>query len=176
MRPLTPSERTLLTVTLALAFGFANLIGIPWIKQQQSQILSRIQELKGQELSAKSWLGEKALWTERQAWVEANQPKCQTGEDISSGFVEMLQSSAKQNNIKIIEQKLLTPEKHPPAYQTTAIHMAVNGNLESIVKWLSTIQQPKLFQAVTQFNLKIDGEAPNMRCDLDLSRWYAPSP
>ncbi len=86
----------------------------------------------------------------------------------------MLQQTAKESKVKIVEQKLLDPEKHP-GFQAVSVRMTVSGTLDSLIKWLNSIQQPNLFQAVQKFNLKIEGEPPNMRCELDLSRWYATS-
>lgn len=174
MRPLTPKEKVLLTLFLALLFIVGNFIGLPALSRQQKKLQNQLVSLRGERETAEVWLKEKALWTERKAWLDANQPKLTSVGDASSSFLEMLQQSAKQNKIKIVEQKLLEPEKHP-GYQAVAVRMTVNGNLESIVKWLSAIQQPQNFQAVLKFNLKMEGEAPNMRCDLDLARWYATS-
>lgn len=174
MRPLTPKEKVLLTLFLALLFIVGNLIGLPALHRQQKKLQTQLVNLRAEQETAAMWLKEKELWTERKAWLDAKQPKMTSTGDASSSFLETLQQSAKLNKIKIVEQKLLEPEKHP-GYQAVAVRMTVNGNLEAIVKWLSAIQQPESFQAVLKFNLKIDGEAPNMRCDLDLARWYAPA-
>lgn len=173
MRPLTPKEKRLLIIFVALIFVVANLIGLPALQRQQKLLTARIVELRSQQEVATTWLKEKDIWTERKAWLDANQPKITSSGDASSSFLEMLQESAKQNKIKIIDQKLLEPETHP-GYQAISVRMTVNGNMEAIVKWLSAIQQPDKFQAVLKFNLKREGEGDNMRCDLDLARWYAP--
>lgn len=175
MRTLTPKEKRLFILLLAVVFLVANLIGLPWLQRQQKQLTARITDLRSQQETADVWMKEKDLWTERKTWLDANQPKMTNSGDASSSFLKLLQESAKQNKIKIIDQKLLEPERQS-GYQAVSVRMTVNGNMEAIVKWLSTLQQPDKFQAVLKFNLKREGEGDNMRCDLDLARWYAATP
>ncbi len=173
MRPLTPKEKRLLILFLALVFIVGNLIGLPWLSDQQKKLGRQLIDLRSQQEVATSWLGEKDLWTERKAWLDAHQPKLTSSGDASSDFLKLLQDTARQNKIKIVDQKLLEPEKHP-GYEAISVRMTVNGNMEAIARWLSAIQQPDKFHAVLKFNLKREGEGDNMRCDLDLARWYAP--
>jgi hypothetical protein len=172
VRPLTPKERKLLTALLIVAFLMANLFGLPRLARQQTLLQTQIKNLRAQQDVAQTWFKEKDLWTERKAWLETNQPKLATSSDASATFLAALQQSAKDNKIKIAEQKLLEPDKRPGC-QGVSVRLTVNGSFDSLIKWLNTIQQPNLFQPVLKFKLKIDSEPPNMRCELDIARWYA---
>jgi hypothetical protein len=51
----------------------------------------------------------------------------------------------------------------------------MSGSLQDVIKWLVQIQQPELFQAITNFSLKSANEPPTVSLELEVARWYAPS-
>jgi hypothetical protein len=43
--------------------------------------------------------------------------------------------------------------------------------MESLVKWLHELQQPKAFRAIKQISIK-SGEPPEVVCEIEVARWF----
>jgi hypothetical protein len=173
MRTMTRSEQRLLTVFLVLLIVVANLLGWSFALGKRKTLSSKLVELRAEEKAAAQWVAERKMWEERRAWLDQHQPKMTSDSEANAELLNFLQSSARKQNITIVEQAL-RETSGTPQYREVSAGLKVTGSLDSIVRWLVELQQPDKFYVIKNFSLKSTAEPPKMTCDLEVARRHAP--
>jgi Tfp pilus assembly protein PilO len=174
LRKLTKSEKRLSIILIVAVFAMANFYGLGYLLDLLSTSSREVSELQGQEHSNEIWLRQKDLWLDRKRWIEASQPRIRPNQVPQSELLESLTTSAKADQLEIQEQSF-SENKSTPYYQSVAVRLKLAGPLQNAIKWLVQIQQPELFQAITNFSLKSANEPPTVSLELEVARWYAPN-
>ncbi len=71
-----------------------------------------------------------------------------------------------------MEQSLSDKVQHGSAGTRVNVAIKVKGSMEGLCQWLSDLQQPAHFYAVTLFSLKADQDQKSMVCTLQLARYF----
>lgn len=172
MRQLKPSERRLSLIFAGIIFLAVNFFALNQLTEKKHLLESDIRNLRLEETEAGFWLAQSALWQQRKAWLDEKQPKLSGTGQESGELLQNLQKTARQQKITISQQ--VFPEAVPsPYYHEVSVQLEVKGTLESVTRWIASLQNPDAFLAVTIKNLKSDAEAPNVICSLLVARWYA---
>jgi hypothetical protein len=111
---------------------------------------------------------------ERKKWIDNKQPRIAANQVPQSELQDSLTKSATAAGLQIQEQSF-GEVKTTPNYQSVSVRLKLTGSLQNAVKWLVEIQQPELFQAVTNFSLKSADAPPTVNLELEVARWYAPN-
>jgi hypothetical protein len=169
-----PSKRelNLLFLFLGSIFLMANLACVSKLLRAKSDLESKLTAFRNERREANSWLAEKDTWHQRKEWLDKTQPKLQTAGEADAALLDTLQRSASRHDITIVEKGFAEPASLPFA-QEIAVNMKVSGSLESMVRWLSEIQQPGNFQAIPSLSMKSDNDPSKVVCELTVARWYA---
>lgn len=173
MRALTPKEKKLLVALVGTLFLLLNLAGLRVFLDRQKSLRSSIAGLHEQLDENNRVLAERELFEKRGAWLDTNQPADDVSTtDDDAKFYEFVESSAKRSGLEYTRRAggPLPPEGSIAQIFDTS---QVKGNMESLVKWLSELQQPKAFRVVKQLTIK-SGEPPQIVCDIEVARWYRP--
>lgn len=171
MRQLNPNEQKLIALVSLALLVVANglLLSFLWKKQKTARfaVAQALLEKKDTQL----WLQQENLWETRQRWLTANQPQASGQEDTK--LLTEIVGSARENNLEIQEQQLvgIVPTSY---YKEATVRLKVTGALQNVITWLTQLQQPTNFQAISSFNLRSDADTTKVRCELQLSRRYAP--
>lgn len=172
MRSLSPSEKRLLLIFCAVIFLVANFFILEQVAKQQRALKKTLTQLRLEQNEARAWLADAEWWTKRRTWLLENQPKPELSGQESASLLEFLQQSARQENITISQQRLKDPLSSA-TYREVSVQLEVKGRLDSVTRWLATLQSPEKFHAITSFTLKSDVEPPSVICVLTVARWYA---
>jgi Tfp pilus assembly protein PilO len=170
---LTKSEGRLLWLFGLAIFAMANFYGISFLLERHAEVSRKLAELRGTRKSDENWLRERDLWLKRKQWLDSKQPKVNAGQVPQSELLEALTKGAGEHQLQIQEQSF-GEAKNNPFYRSVAIRLKLTGSLENMMKWLASVQQPELFQAITSFSLKSENEPPTVSLELEVARWYAP--
>jgi hypothetical protein len=173
MRPLTKSETRLLRIFLAVALLLVNVVLLPALWRYQQRLERDAERLRADTMAVHSWLAEKSMWTARRQWLDLKQPRLSNSGEANSSLLESLQKTARTHQINIIDQSFLEGTTQP-SYQEVGVKLKVSGSLEMIIRWLTEIQQPELFQAIQRISLRSGAEPSVVVCELQVTRWYAP--
>ncbi len=186
LRPLNPREKLLLGAMGLVVFVLANLFGLSTILEQRKRLAARVASLQIQDREARSILQEKKLWFERADWLRENQPVDDANStDDENKFYEQLEQSAARHGVKIVKREFLPPAA-PEAggevvpvvrpFEEFAVQLTVTAGMESLVKWMSSLQQPTRFLALKRATLQIDpNDNKKLLGDLVVARWYRSS-
>ncbi|SDU06664.1 Type II secretion system (T2SS), protein M subtype b [Verrucomicrobium sp. GAS474] len=173
---LSKGEKQKLFVFLIVLFALANIFAFSLVQEKFQDTARNLKKLRADLSYSRIWIGDRALWTQREAWLAKTQPKLSEVGDAGQGsarLLESLQQAAKKNNLAIVSQSLQEP-RGTPFYREVSVQLSVTGSLESLCRWLSEVEQPDLFQAISRFSLKCDGpDGSKMRCEMTVARWYS---
>ncbi len=174
MRALTSKEKKLLAALLGAIFVLVNVVGLQAFLNRQRALQKNIAQLESQLALNRAVLAEKSLWDERTAWLDEHQPPddISTTEDDGK-FYDFVEKSAKQCGLQYT-RKAVGTEPADGHYTEVFDTSQVKGDMESLVKWLHGLQQPKAFRAIKQISIK-SGEPPEIVCDIEVARWYRAS-
>ena len=174
MRRLTNNEKRLSLILGTAIFAMANFYGLSYLLDLHSSLSRKVGDLRGEELTNQIWLKERNLWLNRKQWIEKTQPRIRPNQVPQSELLQSLTSTAAADHLEIQEQSF-GENKSTPHYQSVSVRLKMSGSLQDVIKWLVQIQQPELFQAITNFSLKSANEPPTVSLELEVARWYAPS-
>jgi hypothetical protein len=173
LRKLTKSEKRLSIILTVALFAVGNFYGLSYLNDLVSAASKEVSDLRSQVHSNDIWLKERDLWLNRKRWIDSTQPRIHPNQVPQSELLESVVTSAKANQLEIQEQSF-GENLSTPNYQSVAVRLKLSGALRNVIKWLVQVQQPELFQAITNFSLKSANEPPTVTLELEIARWYAP--
>lgn len=172
MRPQTKNEKYLLGVLVAVVFVMGNFYGYRWLSQQQKKQDMTVASLRADEAEARLALAETDLWKQRKAWIGDHQPVLGSDEGTAKADVlEYVLKGARENKLEIVEQSL-NDVQHGAAGTRVNVSVKVKGTMQDLVKWLTALENPTKFYAVSLFSLKADQDQKSMLCTLQISRYF----
>jgi len=160
-------------VLLTAFFVAVNAFGFAHLKRTHSALRQEEQRLRTRALEAETWLGQAALWDERAAWIEANQPALDEVEQANPRLLNAMKDAAQRHDVDVTNETFLDPVSDPHFY-AARVRLTCAGSLEALARWFVAIQQPEQFQAVGAFTLKSDKDPARLICTVEMSRLYRP--
>lgn len=167
----TRNEKILLVVLLAIVFGAANFYGYQWVSQQQHALDMHAAELRADKAEAEVDLQKQEFWAKRKSWIEKNQPAMADEGDTKAQLLESALKGARDQELEILEQNL-GDVQHGPGGACVNVELKVKGSTEALCRWLTGLQKPASFYAVSQISLKADQDEKSMICSVQLARYF----
>jgi len=171
MRLQTKSEKVLLAILVGILFMGGNYFGYRWLAQRQSALQLTYAGLRADQAEAKVDLLESDLWAQRAAWIGGHEPALGDEGDAKAQVLEYVLKGARDNKLEIMEQSL-NDVQHGAAGTRINVSVKVKGSMESLVKWLTDLEKPDQFYAVSSFSLKADQDLKSMVCTLQIARYF----
>lgn len=153
MRKLSPSETRLLVIFGCVVALIANLFVVRWYVGARNAALARLSDLRSMGVEYRSVVAERPVWEARQRWMEENPPQAYAGWQTESAFAEEIQKSLQKEGIAIDSQSL-RESRHEGDLVRMELELSLKADLEHIVRWLYTIQQPGRYIVIEEMNLK----------------------
>lgn len=167
----TKNEKILLTILLLIIFLGGNFYGYQWLAKKQASLELSYAELKADKAEALVDLQNVALWKQRKAWVAEHQPPLGDEGDAKAQVLEYVQSGARSHKLEILEQTLHESQQGPSGTRVN-VELKVKGSMEALCQWLSDLQKPANFYAVSSISLNADQDQKSMVCEVQLARYF----
>jgi hypothetical protein len=174
MRPLTKKEKQYFIILLGMAFVFLNLLGFTYYTKNQQNLQDTLNSNRLKRVDAQAFLNEEKLWKQRKEWLQANQPKFSSPGDAQSTLKDKVLKSAQSNHITISNpQQLMTEKGENPLFEEAILQeIKATGTLESLIRWLTELQQPEQFISITSLSLHSTADPNIVECELKTSLCY----
>ncbi|PTX95871.1 hypothetical protein DB345_08660 [Spartobacteria bacterium LR76] len=169
MRKLSPSETRLLVIFGCVIALIANLFALRWYVGARRAALERISDLRSMGAEYRSVVAERPVWEARQRWMEANPPQAYAGWQTESAFAEDIQKSLQKEGIAIDSQSL-RESRHEGDLVRMELELSLKADLEHIVRWLYSIQQPGRYIVIEEMTLKCLDKGDTMIVRLRVTR------
>jgi hypothetical protein len=167
----TRNEKLLLLVLVAIVFFGGNYYGYRWLAQKQSSLQLSFLQLRADQAEANVDLKESDLWAQRKAWIRDHEPDLGDEGETHAAVLAYVKKGADDNKLEVMEQNL-NDVQHGVAGTRMGVSIKVKGSMESLVKWLTSLQKPDQFYAITSFSLKADQDQKSMVCSLQIARYF----
>ena len=167
----TKNEKILLAVLVAILFVGGNYFGYRWLAQKQSTLTLNYAQLRADQAEAKVDLQESDLWTQRKTWINDHEPPLSDEGETKAAVLNYVVKGAHDNKLEITDQNL-SDVQHGAGGTRINVKIAVKGSMQDLCKWLSDLQKPGQFYAITSFSLKADQDQKSMVCTLQIARYF----
>ncbi len=168
----TRNEKLLLGVLIAVVFIGGNYFGYDWLAQQQAKLKLDVARLRADNAEAELALEESDMWAQRKAWIAAQEPAMAGDEGTTKAAVlEAVLKGARENKLEVQEQNLGDVEQGAAGTRVN-VAVKVKGGMEPLVKWLTSLEKPDQFYAITSFSLKADQDLKSYICDVRIARYF----
>ena len=167
----TRNEKVLLSVLAAMLFVVGNFFGYRWISQKQSSLQLTEAQLRADQAEAKVDLQQSDLWAQRKSWVSDHEPVLGDEGDAKAQVLEYVLKGARANKLEIMEQSL-NDVQHGAAGTRINVSVKVKGSMQDLCKWLTDLQKPDQFYAISTFSLKADQDQKSMVGTLQIARYF----
>lgn len=173
MNRLTSRERILLVLVLGVLFVLGNMSLFSWLSGKNAKIRTEFASKRSELKSMKVILEGGQLWAEREAWLNANQPKLTSPEQAGVQLLDQIKEVARANDV-LLESPELGGLEVQSACRSVSVQVATKSTWPNLVKFLHSMQQPGRFIVFESANLQIDpSNATRMACRFKIAKWYA---
>ena len=171
MRPQTNNEKILLLILAAIVLLGGTFYGYRWLAQKQSKLEMTYAGLRADQAEAQVDLQQSDLWAQRKAWIQSHEPPLGEEGDAKAQVLAYVLKGARDHKLEIVEQSL-NDVQYGPAGTRINVSVKVKGPMQDLCQWLTELQQPDQFYAVSLFSLKADEDQKSMVCTLQLARYF----
>jgi hypothetical protein len=168
---LTKNEKVLLWLLIAVVFGIGNYLGYGWLAKKQSDLHLTYLQLQADQAEAKVDLQETDLWKQRMDWTSQHEPTLGDEGDAKAQVLENVLRGARDNKLEVMEQSL-NDVQHGAGSARVNVTVKVKGSMEGLCKWLTDLEKPDQFYAISSFSLKADQDQKSMVCALQFARYF----
>jgi hypothetical protein len=161
----------LLVVLAVIVFACLNFYGYRWLSQKQAALRLSEASLRADQAEAEVDLQQAALWQKNMAWINDHQPPLSDEGDAKAQLLEYVLKGARDNKLEVQEQNL-NDTQHTLGGTQINVSVKVKGSMQDLVKWLTALEVPDQFYAVSLFSLKADQDQKSFICSLQFARYY----
>jgi hypothetical protein len=161
----------LVLILAAMLFVTGNFFGYRWLSQKQSSLHLAYLQLQADQAEAKVDLKESDLWAQRKAWTRDHEPALGDEGVAKAQVLDYVVKGAGANKLEILERSV-NDAQHGVAGTRINVSVKVKGSMEGLVKWLTDLQKPDQFYAVSSFSLRADEDQKSMVCTLQIARYF----
>lgn len=167
----TRNEKILLLVLAAIIFVGGNIFGYRWLAKKEADLKFVEANLKADEAEGKVALLQVNTWAQRKEWIAAHQPKMSDEGETKSDVLNHVLKGARENKLEVLEQNLNDVQRGASGARVK-VSVKVKGSMQDLVKWLTALEKPEEFYAVSTFSLKADQDQKSMVCTLQIARYF----
>jgi hypothetical protein len=168
---ITRNEKYLGAILLAIVFFAANFYGFRWLSAKQHDLTLSERDLKADQAEAQVELQESNTWAQRKAWIHDHEPAMNDEGETKAAVLEAVLKGARDNKLEIQEQNLNDVQQGAAGAKVT-VTVKVKGAMQDLVKWLTALEKPDQFFAVTTFSLMADQDQKSMICTVQFARYF----
>ena len=133
---------------------------------QQTVAGSGIDFLKKQET-------ERALWSERDAWLNNNMGVVGDPQVASRQLSEAIRDSARKHTVTLEVPNAGVPGKQA-AYTSLPLRIEAKAEWKSMFEFISDLQAPGNFHVFEQLELRVDpADKTKLRASMTLAKWFS---
>ncbi len=154
-----------------MLFVAGNFFGYRWLAQKQSALQLKEAQLRADQAEAQVDLQQSDLWAQRKAWVNEHEPPLGDEGDAKAQVLNYVVKGAHDNKLEVTEQSL-GDVQHGAAGTRINVSVKVKGSMQDLCKWLTDLQKPDQFYAISSFSLKADQDQKSMVGTLQIARYF----
>jgi Tfp pilus assembly protein PilO len=173
-RTLSNREKWLAIVVATVLILFAAFFLIERLQQEGTRLRAEIATRTKQLHMMQNLAGELADSEQREAWLQAAQPKLTNPDSAGVQLLNEVKEVARRHGV-LLENPAIRPVERHSEYASVAVEVESKSPWKPLIAFQYDLQNPAQFIAVESANLKIDAADPTkLRGRFRISRWFAP--
>ena len=174
MNQLTPREKVLATI-VGVAVGLVlNLILINFFLKNNRRLHEDLAGKTADLATKKILLAEKAMWEERDHWLQSKLPKLTNEGGAGVQLLDQVKELAKKHTVLVENPAIGSPDRRPQAI-AVSVNIETKSAWPALIAFLRDLQGPEQFVVFESANIQKDsGDATQMRGRFRVARWFAP--
>ncbi|MBB5352257.1 type II secretory pathway component PulM [Haloferula luteola] len=168
-------EKKLLIGLGVALFGVANLGAFKYFETTQKKVVKQIQQHE-QTLEIAQFAREQSNAVQGEIeWLEKNQKDPKEAELVPSELEKFVTGRAAAAGLTLTRPKILDNRTDGAFFERARFQISVSGKEEALYRWLTELQSPKDFRAITALRL-----SPNREDDtlidavVQVEEWFQP--
>jgi hypothetical protein len=171
VQPRTRNEKVLLAILIGIVFLGGNFYGYQWLSHRLAALDLTYAQMRADRADAEVDLQKSEMWAQRKSWINDHEPALGNEGDAKAQVLEAVLKGARDHHLEIMEQSL-NDVQHGSAGSRVNVAVKVRGSMEGLCQWLTELQKPANFYAVSLFSLKADQDQKSMVCTLQMARYF----
>jgi hypothetical protein len=184
-RTLNTREKRLLILCVLTIVVVGNALAVREFMSRRKAAVASIATLKEQETANRIWLNDRAGFEKRLAWIHQMMPYTASEGKSKGELLDFLSISARDvglrpDNENPLDSLALELENKEIYANEVAVSMRLRGDLDTLQRWLLTLQGHDRFTVIKSIELELDSrtreKTPQAQCDITVARWFNPTP
>lgn len=168
-------EKRLLIVLLSALFVVGSLFGYKSIQTKRNAVRVRIAKSEATLALADIALDQADSIKDEVHWLEKNLPDPEEGETKPSELETFVTNEAARVGLSVTRPKILPNDESGVAFHRARFQIAVSGSEASLYRWLTKVQSPKDFRAVTAIRYTPNREDDTqIDATVQVEEWFIP--
>lgn len=167
------SEKRLAIILSTLLGGCCLIVLFDMYFDKRDRLLAEKSALEIDWVRIDTLLEDRQMWEIRSHWLEQNQPKTKSTDEIDQALFEEV-SEIEKEGVLTSNQKLL-PSQSNSIFTQAGVSLQATGELPDLFRWLHELEEPGSFRVIRNLKATPSAEEPsNLTLSFQLLRWYAP--
>lgn len=165
---------------LVLFFGLAafllvNFFGISWLQGQKQKLDRQLTEAKGKVSLAEVTNASYDTVIEEMDWLGGKSPAPRSGQLVATELEQYASNQASTNQLTVKRRAIKPNEESGVHFHRAKVEFNVTGREDGLYRWLSRLQMPDQFRAVTFMRLSPDAKDDTLiDATVEVEQWYVP--
>ncbi len=177
MRELTSNERRLLLFVVVVGFLFLNFWGYTQAMAWRTRAIAKGKVLSLQIKELRSLQDAKAVSAETREWIDSKLPVYKNDDEFLTDLLNRVKASASSASLDDIKVQPRDPERDPvkmPYFHRTAVDVEFTSDIETILKFLASVENQDEFRAVTSLEFVPRKDPKEVQCNARFEQWWSP--
>jgi hypothetical protein len=171
---LSQREKVLAGVVAGIGGLFMSIFLISYFFRNHAALKSDLETKQAMLQGLKALLTDAPVWQQRNAWVDAHQPKLDNPDRATARLLEQIDEIAKKH-VVTITQPAHGLTVHKPEYTAITGSVEAKAEWKNLVDFFYELQGPDKFIVCENADLQIDPtDKTRMQAKLQIAKWYAP--
>ncbi|OAI58139.1 hypothetical protein AYO49_00035 [Verrucomicrobiaceae bacterium SCGC AG-212-N21] len=184
-RSLNTREKRLLILCVLTIVVVGNALAIRAFMSRLKTAKEDITTLEKEERDNRIWLNDRAAFQKRLAWINQHMPYTPSEGKSKGELLDFLVGSARDvglnpDNENPLDSLALELDNKDIYANEVAVSMRVRGDLDTMQRWLLTLQGHDRFTVIKAIELELDSRSkektPHAQCNITVARWFNPTP
>jgi len=170
---LSPRERSLAIIVGTALVILLNLIGIKFFMQHVHSLREELATQTASWQAQQELLSKREFWDQRDAWLQATQPKLTNAATAGGQFLDAIQNLAAKNHLTV-QNPAINPPQKGSYHQSVSVTLQATGAWADTIAFLQQLQKPEEFVVLETAGVKIDPtDNTKIQSQLRIAKWYA---
>lgn len=172
---MSPREKKLVLLFGLAAFVLLNVFAFTWFKTKKSDMAISLGKAQDKVITAQETAEMFDTVVPEMDWMARYMPKPRAGQIVATELQQYAENQAQTHQLTVKRRAILANDETGAYFHRAQVEFSVNGNENSLYRWLDRLRMPNQLRAVTEMRISPDAKDDSLiDCTVRLEQWYVP--